>query len=144
MPRNGAIGGPFVITQNVRETDWKSVLEYLANLGKKLGPGFAAALERLLVLWAALHNFQVVAGDLDLRNARVRSPRNDSPPNVSGIVVETSGEPSQGDSNDVYETQSIFEYTAELEPTGSGSTGKLKRRVPFSQTSEDAVDVEER
>ena len=105
MPRNGAIGGgPFVITQNIRETDWKSVVEYLINLGKKLGSGSAAAaaLENWLGLWAALHNFfQIVA--VDLRNGRVKSPRNDSPPNNSGII-ETSGEPSQGDSNSVYET----------------------------------------
>ena len=64
--------GP-VVAQTVREIDWKSVIEHLINLGKNLGPGFAAGLERLVV---------------HLRN---------DPPTDS--TAGTSGESSQGNLN---------------------------------------------
>lgn len=116
-----------MIKQTVRDTDWKSVVEHLINLGRELGPGSAVFLERLLIFKVALHNFFVTfkSGLEDLRNAGVESLRNDTP---NDSTAET-GEPSQN-SNSAHET--------ELQP--AGSTEGLKRRAPFSQTSEDVVD----
>ena len=89
-----------MVTQTVREIDWKVVTEHLNNFGKNLGPGSAAVLERLAVLRAALHNFFVTfkSGIEDL-NTRARS----DPPTDS--AAET-GEPSQGNSS------------SQLQPTG--------------------------
>jgi hypothetical protein len=103
--------------------DWKSVMEHLVKFAKNLGPGSAAVLERLVVLRAALHNFFVTfkSGIEDL-NANVENIGNDS-------TAETSGEPSQGNSNSELQ---------ELQLTGPAEG--LKRRAPFPRTSEDVVD----
>ena len=71
IPHNGV--DP-VVAQTVREIDWKSVIEHLINLGKNLGPGLAAVLERLVV---------------HLRND----------PDLTDSTAGTSGESSQGNSN---------------------------------------------
>lgn len=114
-------------TQTVREIDWKSILEHLINFGKNVGPGSAAVLERLAVFWAALNNFFVTlkSGIEDL-NTRVE---NIDPPTDS--TAETSGEPSQGNSNN---------DLREREHQSTGPIEGLKRRAPFPRTSEDVVD----
>ncbi|KAF8805579.1 hypothetical protein BYT27DRAFT_7192346 [Phlegmacium glaucopus] len=131
MPRNG-------VTQTVGEVDWKSVAKNLINFGKKLGPGFATAWEGLMVLRAALHNAFMAfkSGIEDLHNARVESRRSDRSDPPSDPTAETSGEPSQGNSDGVRQTWSVLEYTElpDFQPEG------LKRRAPFPQTSEDVAD----
>ena len=124
MPQNGV--GP-VVTQTVREIDWKAVIEHLIDFGKNLGPRSAAVLERLVVLRVALHNFFVTfkSGIEDL-NTRSEDLRNDPP---TDSTAEASGEPSQGNSNS---------ELRELQPTGP--IEGLKRRAPFPRTSEDVVD----
>lgn len=109
-----------VVTQTGREIDWKSVIEHLINVGKNLGPGSAAVLERLVILSAALHNFFVTfkSGVEDL-NTSARNLRD--PPTHS--TAETGGKLGQGNSN------------SEL-----GETSAIKRRAPFSRTSEDDAD----
>jgi len=126
MPLNSV--GP-VVTQTVKEIDWKLVIEQLINFGKNLGPGSAVVLEQSVVLRAALHNFFMTfkSGIEDLN--RVENLRNDPP---TDSTAETSGEPtqpSQGNSNS---------ELRELQPTGP--TEGLKRRAPFPRTSEDVVD----
>lgn len=118
-----------MVTQTVREIDWKSVIEHLINFGKNLGPGSAAVLERLVVLRAALHNFIVTfkSGIEDL-NTGAENIRNDPPTDSTAETsgVNDSGEPSQGNSNS---------ELRELDRTED-----LKRRAPFLRTSEDVVD----
>lgn len=82
-----------MVTQTLREIDWKSFIEHLINFGKNLGPGSGAVLEGLVVLRAALHNFFVTfkSGIEDLNN-RAENLRND-PPTYS--TAETSGELSE-------------------------------------------------
>ena len=86
-----------MVTQTIGEIDWKSVIEHLINFGRNVGPGSTAVLEGLEVLRVALHNFFVTfkSGIEDL-NTRAENLRND-PPTYS--TAETSGEPSQGNSN---------------------------------------------
>jgi len=90
--------GP-VVSQTVREIDWKSVMDHLINLGKNLRPGSVAVLEQLVVLRAALHNFFVTFknGIEDLNTkAELENLRNDDPP--IDFTAETVGESSQGNS----------------------------------------------
>jgi hypothetical protein len=78
-----------VVTQTVREMDWKSIVEHLINFGKNLGPG-------LVVLRAAFHNFFVTfksgIEDLNTKAENLSNPPTD-------FTAETSAEPSQGNSN---------------------------------------------
>ena len=112
-----------MVTQIVREVDWKSVIEHLINFGKNLGPGSAAVFERLVVLRAALHNFSVtLKGGIEDLNTRAENLRNDLPTD-SAAEMPVSGEPSQGSE------------LRELQPTEG-----LKRRAPYPRTSEDLVD----
>ena len=90
-----------MVTQTVREIDWKTVTEHLINFGKNLGPVSAVVLKRLVVLRAALHNFLVTfkSGIEDL-NTRAENIRNDPPTDSTAETSgETSGEPRQGSSN---------------------------------------------
>jgi hypothetical protein len=88
--------GP-VVTQTVREIDWKTITEHLINFGKNLGPGSAAVLERLVVLRAAVHNFFVTfKSGIEDMNTKAENIRNDPP---TDSTAETSGESRQGNSN---------------------------------------------
>lgn len=109
-------------TKIVRETDWKSVVEHMINLGKNLGPGSARVLEGSM---AALNNFYVTfkSGTENPHNSRAENLHNDS---SSHSTAETSGE---GNSS-IHQTQPfVFEdgEIRELQPTGS--TEGLKRRT---------------
>ena len=128
--------------QTIGEIDWKSIVEHLIIFGKKLGPGSAVVWEGLLVLKAASCNAFVAfkGGVEDLHNARVESLRKDRSDSPSDSTAETSGEPSQGNSNSVHQTQSVPEYTELRELDPSGPTEGLKRRAPFPQTSENVAD----
>lgn len=122
MPQSGVGTG---VTQTVREIDWKSVIEHLISFGKNLGPGSAAVLEQLMVLKAAIHNFFVTFRS-GIKDLNVENLRNNPP---TDSTAETSGEPSQGNSNS---------ELRELQPTGP--IEGLKRRVPFPTTGEDVAD----
>jgi len=124
--------------QTIGEIDWKSIVEHLIIFGKKLGPGSAVVWEGLLVLKAASCNAFVAfkGGVEDLHNARVESLRKDRSDSPTDSTAETSGEPSQGNSNSV----NVLEYTELRELDPNGPTEGLKRRAPFPQTSENVAD----
>ena len=128
IPQNG-VG--LVVTQAVREINRKSVTEHLDNFGKNLGPGSAAVLERSLVIFrAVLHNFFVsFESGIDSEDLNTRTAENLRNDPLINSTAETTGEPSQGNSNS---------DLRELQPTGL--TENLKQRAPFPRTSEDVVD----
>ena len=67
-------------------------MEHLINFGKNLGPGFAAVLERLVVLRTALHSFfMTIKSGIEDVNTREENLNNDP-----GPTAETGGELSQG------------------------------------------------